>query len=94
MTDDNRKFIESLKKEDWVSKDDVRALIEIIEGLEREINLLEPWQATAAESFMAIESYCRKLYPELPEHYGMPQDGVRKTIEYLTNRKGDDDDAK
>jgi hypothetical protein len=44
----------------------------------------EAWMKVAQESNIAIDQYLRKLKPDLPEHYGMPVDGVRMVVEHLT----------
>lgn len=46
----------------------------------------EGWRTVAADAFKAIDAYARSIYPELPEHYGMPVDGVRKAVEHAYAR--------
>jgi hypothetical protein len=41
----------------------------------------EGWRSVAVDAFKAIDAYARSIFPELPEHYGMPVDGVRKAFE-------------
>lgn len=44
---------------------------------------LEAWSQVAAESNHALDAYLREVDPTLPEHYGMPVDGVRQVVEKL-----------
>lgn len=53
-------------------------------------NECEAWQEVAIESFQAIDKLCRKILPDLPVHYGMPQDAVRLAF----NKLKDDLNAK
>jgi hypothetical protein len=43
----------------------------------------EAWIEVATESNIAVDAYLREVWPDLPEHYGMPVDGVRKVISRL-----------
>ena len=43
----------------------------------------DAWVEVTVESNKAIDAYLREIWPELPEHYGMPVDGVRKVVERL-----------
>lgn len=42
------------------------------------------WATVAAESNKAIDAYLRSVDPTLPEHYGMPIDGVRMVVSALS----------
>lgn len=43
----------------------------------------EAWMKVAVESNKALDAYLRSVDPDLPEHYGMPTDGVRLVVERL-----------
>lgn len=45
---------------------------------------LEAWNTVAADSNKELDRYLREVMPGLPEHYGMPVDGVRRVVKYLT----------
>ncbi len=47
------------------------------------IEELQSWQTVAIDSYNAIDAYLREVNPILPEHYGMPVDGIRRTLEYV-----------
>lgn len=49
-------------------------------------NECEAWRRVAIESFQAIDRLCREVLPELPVHYGMPQDAVRLALIALKER--------
>ena len=52
-------------------------------SLAGQVAAIEDWNAVAVESNNAVEEYLRSVYPDLPEHYGMPVDGVRMVVEYF-----------
>ena len=43
----------------------------------------ESWIEVAAEANRNLDAYLREVMPELPEHYGMPADGVRMVVKKL-----------
>jgi len=43
------------------------------------------WAEVAAQSNRDLDAYLRTIDPTLPEHYGMPTDGVRRVVKKLTN---------
>lgn len=43
----------------------------------------EAWMAVAVEANRDLDAYLREVMPELPEHYGMPVNGVRKVVQKL-----------
>jgi len=43
----------------------------------------EAWNEVAAQSNRDLDAYLRTVDPTLPEHYGMPVDGVRRVVESL-----------
>lgn len=51
--------------------------------LEPALNECEAWRRVAVESNKAIDTYLRELMPGLPEHYGMPVDGIRRVVDHL-----------
>ena len=40
----------------------------------------ESWRTVAAQSNRDIDAWLRQIYPFLPEHYGMPLDGIRRAL--------------
>jgi hypothetical protein len=44
------------------------------------------WIRTAIEANKTLDAYLRSINPQLPEHYGMPVDGVRQTVEAVMAR--------
>lgn len=54
-----------------------------VEAMAKRIAELEPWQEVAIQSNNAIDAYLREKKPDLPDHYGMPVDGVRMVIAEL-----------
>lgn len=61
----------------------VDSLDERLKAAEAERAELENWQNVAVEANKALDAYLRTKEPDLPEHYGMPVDGVRIVIEGL-----------
>lgn len=55
---------------------------EVVYPSPREMEL-QAWIDVAVESNRAIDTYLRTVDPTLPEHYGMPVDGVRRVVESL-----------
>lgn len=46
----------------------------------------QAWSEVATESNKAIDAYLRSLLPSLPEHYGMPVDGIRRVFKSLVEQ--------
>ena len=57
-----------------------------VNSKDQEIAELRAWNNVAAESNKSVDAYLRQLYPDLPEHYGMPVDCIRQTIEHLLSK--------
>ena len=51
----------------------------------------EAWREVAIEAFQAIDRLCREVVPDLPVHYGMPQDAVRIAFRHLRSAGGSDE---
>lgn len=60
--------------------DAVRRLAQDYERSQGEVAELRAWQQTATDSHARLDAMLRQLVEGLPQHYGMPQDGVRITV--------------
>ncbi len=54
-----------------------------LDAKDRKIAELDAWNKTASDAFDSLDSYLHSVNEDLPEHYGMPVDGVKATIEKL-----------
>lgn len=91
-----REEILQLIGEMWAERDpdnifDSQRCIDAVDAFEKEaVQECEAWRRVAVDSNKAIDAYLRQLDPALPEHYGMPVDGIRRTVkEIKTNASMD-----
>lgn len=54
------------------------------QALRTELECEKAWNQVAMESNKAVDAYLREVHSGLPEHYGMPVDGIRLVVEALT----------
>lgn len=78
--DDDREHEDVLYERFGKGDDRVNSLRAQLAAVERERDEQKAWIAVAVESNKAIDAFCREVFPDLPEHCGMPVDGVRKAF--------------
>lgn len=61
----------------------VPTLADVNNPKDRLIEELKGANNMASQAFQSLDDYLHSINPDLPEHYGMPVDGVRQTVEYV-----------
>lgn len=93
MTDIERNAIDmastlaiTIESERWYTLEEYRH--DMVADIRRLVGIAEDriaWSDVAAESNRAIDAYLREVDPTLPEHYGMPVDGIRRVVAGIRN---------